>query len=159
MSAQILARSIVLVLILGIAFPRTAIGQVSPPDYTCYIKYDHDAAGNRTAKYWYCCCGASTSGTDPDSVRTQKHTLASLELEDVSMQLQPNPATTRLTVTVDRALEEATIEVYDMNGHRMRAEALIGASMEIDLQGLSRGAYALRLTYGREMLIKQFIVQ
>lgn len=155
---RIAIRSTCLSLFLGVFFTYEATAQVMP-EYTCYIKYDHDAAGNRTAKYWYCCCGAETSGTPIDSVGSQKMVSSIPVLKELTFLLQPNPASTQLTVIVDQDLTRATIEINDWHGRRLRTGSLHGMSTQIDLHGLAQGSYTLRLMYGSEMLIKQFIVQ
>ena len=133
--------------------------QVSPPEYTCYIRYDHDAAGNRTAKYWYCCCGAETSGTEPDTTGGQKTAQVDALLDGIDLQLQPNPATDRLIMALNTPLDAATVEVYGLHGQKVSTTTLHGDHAELDLRGYPAGPYLLRLIHGREMIVKQFIVQ
>lgn len=93
----------------GLVLTLAARAQVSPPEYTCYVRYDHDAAGNRTAKYLYCCCGAETSGTEPDTTGGHKMAKADALLDGINLHVQPNPATDRLTVALNAPLDAATI--------------------------------------------------
>ncbi len=152
-------RGSILSLVFGLAFIGTTTAQVSPPEYTCYVRYDHDAAGNRTAKYWYCCCGAESSGTEPDTTGGQKMAQVEALLDGINLQLQPNPATDRLTVAVDAPLDAAAIEVRDMQGRVVITTSLNGTRTELDVRGLVAGPYLLHLMVGGELLLKQFLVQ
>jgi len=152
-------RGSILSLVFGLAFIGTTTAQVSPPEYTCYVRYDHDAAGNRTAKYWYCCCGAETSGTDPDTTGGQKMAQVDALLDGIDLQLQPNPATDRLIMSLNTPLDAATVEVYGLHGQKVSTTTLHGDHAELDLRGYPAGPYLLRLIHGREMIVKQFIVQ
>lgn len=152
-------RGSILSLVFGLAFIGTTTAQVSPPEYTCYVRYDHDAAGNRTAKYWYCCCGEESSGTEPDTTGGQKMAQEDALLDGIHLLLQPNPATDRLTVAVDAPLDAAVIEVYDLHGRRVDTATLHGNHAMLDLAGYPAGPYQLRLIHGSEMIIKQFLVQ
>ncbi len=152
-------RGSILSLVFGLACICTTTAQVSPPEYTCYVRYDHDAAGNRTAKYWYCCCGAETSGTDPDTTGGQKMAQVDALLDGIDLQLQPNPATDRLIMSLNTPLDAATVEVYGLHGQKVSTTTLHGDHAELDLRGYPAGPYLLRLIHGREMIVKQFIVQ
>lgn len=155
---RIAIRSTCLSLFLGVFFTYEATAQVMP-EYTCYIKYDHDAAGNRTAKYWYCCCGAETSGSPIDLVGSQKMASSTPVLEGLTLMLHPNPANAHLTITTSGPLEMATLEIYDMNGKMAISKPFTGSSLNVDVDELPRGAYAVRLVHNGEMLIKQLLIQ
>ena len=80
-------------------------------------------------------------------------------LEDLTLQLQPNPAHDQLQLSLSSPLQQATVEVYDMNGRNVLSRSFTGQALTIDVHELQRGAYALRLIHGGEMLVKQFMLQ
>lgn len=125
---------------------------------TCYVRYDHDAAGNRTAKYWYCCC-LEPGFTASDSSMAPKAYMEPTLLETLELQLTPNPATAFLSVSVSSPMDAAMVEIYDLHGRQVATSSFSGITMNIDLHKLASGPYVLRLTKNREMLVKQFMVQ
>lgn len=152
-------RALILYLsILFMAVPRVSNGQ-DYPSITCYIRYDHDAGGNRTAKFWHCCCLEPGVQNNEDSTSVWKRESEMRSLAELTLTLLPNPASSQLTVSVDSVLEDAKLEIRNINGKLAWDGVLLGMSRIIDLQGFAAGPYLIRLQYGREMLIKQFIVQ
>lgn len=140
--------------LLVILFSSRSAAQTYP-EYTCYIKYDHDAAGNRISKYWYCCC---LGGPKSNIEETTEPSMEAL-LEDLSLQLFPNPAKNDINVSISGDLELGTLEIHDVNGRMLRSARFQGNRMNVSLEGLAPGLYNMRLLHGQEMLIRQFVVE
>lgn len=73
--------------------------------------------------------------------------------------LHPNPATDRLTITLDEgASGNATIEVLDMQGRTVHTYALHGRSSTLDITSLAAGTYTLRIV-GQQSIRSQTFVK
>ena len=127
----------------------------------CSIKYDHDAAGNRTSRYWYC-WGLSPMGGSLDSLSNDSLPgggKSQLVLEEIGLSLHPNPATTSVWLILSAPVEDAHYAILDMNGRIVRQGRLAGDRMNIDLAGLAPGPYHARVFAHKELLSRIFIVE
>lgn len=141
--------------------PSVLIAQVSPPTWGCHIKYDHDAAGNRVNRYWYC-WGASILN---DSLETlENDTLVdggkSLGLlEDMVISLHPNPASATVHIVLSAPINNARYRVLDVNGRVLLQGLLQGDRASIDIAGLASGSYYAQVHATEELLSRSFIVE
>ncbi len=62
-----------------------------------------------------------------------------------SFNVFPNPATNKVTVLLNGRSMLYTIQVFDMNGRRLRSVRAARGSAEVNLQGLARGVYTIRI--------------
>ena len=63
-----------------------------------------------------------------------------------SCQIFPNPFTTVVSVTTEKAAQ--SVSVYDLYGRLMLKQTVSDTQFELDMSGLSAGAYLLQIDYG-----------
>ncbi|MBS1581430.1 MAG: T9SS type A sorting domain-containing protein [Bacteroidetes bacterium] len=131
------------------------------PPVGCSIRYDYDAAGNRISRYWYCWSGPGLpqQSVAIDSSLTKSMTEEERVLEPLALQLFPNPATDRITIALTTAIDQATYDLYDGQGRRVRNGAFTGDRLELDLGGIPAGLYNFCLVRGDEMLVRSLVVE
>ena len=100
----------------------------------CWIKYDHDAAGNRIKRYWW--CGNPDQTDESGSPKTAMS-------KDFGYRLYPVPATDRLVLTCSSSDPETEMDILDMNGKTIRHQRLNSTYQEIDVSQWSAGSYVL----------------
>jgi hypothetical protein len=78
-----------------------------------------------------------------------------------SFHVFPNPATDKVTVVLNGKSMFYTIQVFDMNGRRLRSSRSQKGSAEINLQGLAKGVYTIRIAdeRNRVQLIDKIVKQ
>jgi hypothetical protein len=149
------------VTLVGGLYPTVLIAQVSPPTWGCNIKYDHDAAGNRVSRYWYC-WGSSILN---DSLETlENDTLVdggkSLGLlEEIVLSLHPNPASATVHIVLSAPINNARYRVLDVNGRVLLQGVFQGDRASIDIAGLAPGPYHAQVHATEELLSRSFIVE
>ena len=78
--------------------------------------------------------------------------------EHTAIALHPNPATDRLTITLDEdASGNATIEVLDVQGRTLQTHTLRGRSRTLDIASLAPGAYTVRIVGDQKVRSQTFI--
>lgn len=97
-----------------------------------------------------------------DSVPYLAEAILSTSIQEASQHaviaLHPNPATDRLTITLDEgASGNATIEVLDMQGRTVHTYALHGRSSTLDIASLAAGTYTLRIVGQQGIRSQTFI--
>ncbi|MCI1751375.1 MAG: T9SS type A sorting domain-containing protein [Flavobacteriales bacterium] len=140
--------------------------QVGPgePETGCQIRYDYDAAGNRTSRYWYC-WGVSLMNPNDTTEVSQKSTpqapeeIADRPLESMSISLAPNPAHDQTTVMLSLPLDKADYFIMDMQGKILFSGSISGNSQIVDIRSLAPGQYHFSIVRGMERLVKGFVVQ
>ncbi len=75
-----------------------------------------------------------------------------------SMNLYPNPANDRLTLTRNDNTP-LTLEIYTTSGVRLLTQILDQTSLTLDISGLDSGVYLMRLTNGRSTHAMRFVKQ
>lgn len=150
-----------LLTVICLALPFTAFAQVQLPPSGCSIRYDHDPAGNRTSRYWYCWGnttfgGETTSGDDDpgDDDGDGKSMLA-----EMALGLYPNPASDELTIALSHPVDNAHFSIHDLHGRVVQQGLFQGERMTVAITGLAPGPYHMRLMRKDEMFVKQFIVE
>lgn len=119
------------------------------PDH-CWIKYTHDAAGNRIHREWWC--------GDPDEAEHESEP-KSVSSNGFGVHAAPNPATATLTIRFDVPPEEEIhIEVLSISGQLMESRNATKAPIELDVSSYSNGAYSLHLHIGNSEYVKRFNV-
>ncbi len=79
------------------------------------------------------------------------------DVDNASISLYPNPATS--TVTLTGIEGEAEVSVVDMNGRQVYSGSVENGSLSIDVSGLSQGAYFVRVTGEKVNAIRKLIVR
>jgi hypothetical protein len=87
------------------------------------------------------------TGTQPFSF-VDENTVAveNIHVENrLALLLYPNPANAYLNVFINAAEQEATINIYDMNGKLQIITSVDGAVTNVPVQSLSSGLYIVRV--------------
>lgn len=139
---------------------QLATAQWQIPSTGCSIRYDYDGGGNRTSRYWYCWdqhvppprlgAFADSSGGNEKALRP---------LEELTLQLAPNPTSDQLTVHLSASIDQCTFDVYDAQGRSAMHGTLQGDTKVIDVSALRPGLYNFCLVRGAEMMVRGFIVE
>ena len=82
------------------------------------------------------------------------------DVDNASISLYPNPASS--TVTLTGIEGDATVTVVDMNGREVYTQAIKQSSNQtitIDVTGYAQGAYFVRITGDRVNAIRKLIVK
>ena len=106
----------------------------------CWIKYSYDAAGNRIKREWWC----GTPG-EPDPGGEEK------SARDFGFRLAPVPALDELTLTSERVLEHAELQIANAQGRVVLKGTVNGTRTVLNVSLLAAGLYILRL---REPLVE-----
>ncbi|MGK0322043.1 MAG: hypothetical protein ACJAR4_000062 [Psychroserpens sp.] len=91
---------------------------------------------------------------------TASTTLSSQEVNALNkFEISPNPATSKLNITLSQKLDDATVLVYDVLGKKIYSKALIARSSAIDVSRWNTGVYLVRISTNNETHIKRFVKQ
>lgn len=82
-------------------------------------------------------------------------------LNDVSVEVFPNPASDRFTMKVNNNAAEKGIElhVFDLSGREIKRIPLANEKEVVDISDLSKGAYILRLTQNGQLIYTSKLVK
>ena len=78
--------------------------------------------------------------------------------ETGSVKLYPNPSNSVVTIAVEGMEGDATVSIVDLNGREVLQTTMNESVMSLDVSGLSKGAYFLRLTGERMNTIRKLLV-
>ena len=92
-----------------------------------------------------------------DGVTFTTSTVGITDVDNESISLYPNPASS--TVTLTGVEGEATVTVVDMNGRELYKLPTPNSQLKIDISQLSQGAYFVRITGERVNAIRKLIVR
>ncbi|UBM62999.1 T9SS type A sorting domain-containing protein [Candidatus Sulfidibacterium hydrothermale] len=80
-------------------------------------------------------------------------------LWEKSVKLYPNPVKDRLSVQLDNSITDAVIRLYDLTGHLILMKTVDNRFVQIDMSGLKKGFYLLRISNDRESVTRKLIKQ
>ena len=128
------------------------------PQVGCKVRYVHDAAGNRTHREWFCWDGNPDTALDEVIGDGSGRAPFVGQLEANSLSPMPNPASDLLVLQLELPVENATVEIADMDGRVLSAQLLNGDRVTLNVAALACGSYLVRLVLGQEMLFTTFTV-
>ncbi|MDR1847004.1 MAG: leucine-rich repeat protein [Bacteroidales bacterium] len=108
-------------------------------------------------------CNTKESYQNADGWRDFKHLidpcvdLEEANVEAVTFNLYPNPATTELNISSSQIIE--TIEVFNILGQRVYASQIKNTTVKIDITNFKSGNYIAKINTNNGITIKKFIVQ
>ena len=102
-----------------------------------------------------CTAGVTSDWSDVVSFETQD--VAIDDVDNASISLYPNPASS--TVTLTGIEGDATVTVVDMNGRESGKWKVESGKLTIDVTGYAQGAYFVRITGERVNAIRKLIVR
>lgn len=120
------------------------------PSGSCGLLMTYDAAGNRIKREYYCNNG---SGRISNPELTKQQEAASTAFEEVDA-LYPNPTTGKFYITFSKAIDNAIIQVADLNGKVIQKVKGRGTRLEFDLSNQPGGTYFI-LIKSNGMVIKK----
>ena len=78
-----------------------------------------------------------------------------IEEGTIECQIFPNPFTSMMSIKAEKALK--TVSVYDIYGRLLREQKVSDMEIELDMSGLSNGAYLLKLDYGDSSSVHRIV--
>lgn len=113
----------------------------------CIISFDYDSAYIDTNYYT-----ARFKGTNTPDIGFE-------ELDQISLNVYPNPTASILMLQTDAILTNATILIFNSQGQQVRTQTLNGSS-SVDVSGLTNGMYYYQLAEGKKLLhMGKFIIE
>jgi hypothetical protein len=80
-------------------------------------------------------------------------------LKSLCFEISPNPATSKLKITLSQNVDDATVLVYDLLGKNIYSKALIARSSAIGVSRWNTGVYLVIIFTNNETYIKRFVKQ
>ncbi|HRP33975.1 MAG TPA: T9SS type A sorting domain-containing protein [Agriterribacter sp.] len=107
------------------------------PVGSCGLLMTYDAAGNRIKREYYC-NSSSNRIAAPEMAKQQESASAGFEEVDA---LYPNPTTGKVYITFSKAIDNAAVQIVDVNGKVFQRVKGSGTRLEFDLSGQPGGTY------------------
>lgn len=92
-----------------------------------------------------------------DSLRTGCATSINEIDKDIALSLYPNPAQNSIAIAVNENMQEASIDIYALDGKVQQSSIFSGNKTEVSIDNLTAGIYLLKLSSGSSMLTKRFV--
>ncbi len=173
-------------LIFSIIFLLTVVTTLAQqiPFGSCGIVCIYDATGARTKRIYFCNNGgpypsivnptpsdssvfvpniAKIANTDATREIFKNDKITEEELKNATFQpvnaLYPNPTTGVFFITFSKALENATINILDINGKILKTYSASGNKLTCDVSNLASGNYFVRITEKDKTITKKIIKQ
>ncbi|HRP34111.1 MAG TPA: T9SS type A sorting domain-containing protein [Agriterribacter sp.] len=139
---------------LFLLFSFQTIAQEIPAG-SCGLLMTYDAAGNRIKREYYCNNGSNRISS-PELAKQQE--AASTGFEEVDA-LYPNPTTGKVYITFSKPLDNAVIQILDVNGKVIQKVKGRGTRLEFDLSGQPGGTYFILIKSNGVVINKKVVKQ
>ena len=114
------------------------------------------------------CGGTPKSLTDTSNILKSNYN-ASISYADKSMNLDiknvkesfsiyPNPATTKLNISLKLENNKGYMKIYNLKGQKLREQIITDNFIQIDIDDLQPGVYLLKISNRKHILTKKFKV-
>lgn len=123
------------------------------PSGSCGLLMTYDAAGNRIKREYYCNNGSNRIA-NPELAKQEEAASAGFEEVDA---LYPNPTTGKFYITFSKAIDNATIQVLDVNGKVVQRVKGSGTRLEFDLSNQPSGTYFISINTNGIIINKKII--
>ena len=80
------------------------------------------------------------------------------ESNEVALSIAPNPATTHITITVNEALNDAELTMYDLQGRACYNSKMCGSRHEIPTNDLPSGIYFVKVAGSHGIAVKKVAI-
>jgi aldose sugar dehydrogenase len=87
-----------------------------------------------------------------NSVALRRATVIPLT-QTASVAVYPNPATNKITVSLDGTNALYTIELFDLTGRKLRGLISDCGSVDMDIKGIARGVYSIRVVDDKRKVV------
>ena len=81
------------------------------------------------------------------------------ESNEVKLSIAPNPATASITITVNEALDDAELTMYDLQGRACYNSKMCGSRHEIPVYGLPSGIYFVKVVGSYGVAVKKVAIR
>lgn len=81
-----------------------------------------------------------------------------LEIQN-EFEISPNPASSKLNITLASSLNNANVTIYDVLGKKVYSKALSTMNSSIDVSRWNTGVYLVRISTDNQTLTKRFVKQ
>ncbi|MBS1748663.1 MAG: T9SS type A sorting domain-containing protein [Bacteroidetes bacterium] len=125
------------------------------PSGSCGLIMTYDAAGNRIKREYYCNNGSNRIAA-PELAKQQDAASADFETVDA---LYPNPTTGKFYVTFSKAIDNAVIQVADVNGKVIQKVKGRGTRLEFDLSSQPGGTYFVIINTAEGIIINKKVLK
>lgn len=125
------------------------------PSGSCGLIMTYDAAGNRIKREYYCNNGSNRIAA-PELAKQQDAASADFEAVDA---LYPNPTTGRFFITFSKAIDNAVIQVADVNGKVIQKVKGRGTRLEFDLSNQPGGTYFVIINTAEGVTINKKVLK
>lgn len=154
-------------LLIFVACGFSAIGQQLPVN-TCGIVHVYDASGNRLKRIYFC-----NNGSDPYPSRQasaasavsyltgkpeDKKTGESFAFQQIDA-LYPNPTTGKFSIIFTKTLQNASIQITDINGKTIRQMKASGYKVDFDVSAQAKGVYFIKINDVGNVIVQKVIKQ
>jgi hypothetical protein len=85
--------------------------------------------------------------------------ISSLQEEDISITISPNPAKDYINILLNENWKKTMIDIYDVNGKIIHSEILQGNKVSVSTHGWDAGLYILEIRRNTTSLFRKFIKQ
>lgn len=123
------------------------------PSGSCGLLMTYDAAGNRIKREYYCNNGSNRIA-NPELAKQEEAASAGFEEVDA---LYPNPTTGKFYIAFSKAIDNATIQVLDVNGKVVQQVKGSGTRLEFDLSKQPSGTYFILIHTNGVIINKKVI--
>ena len=104
--------------------------------------------------FFSCLCALIMS----TQVQAQTFGIAQTSLNEISINISPNPANDNIAITIDSDIEVGLLSVYDINGTLIKTQKVDSGTNYFDSSSLSQGSYVFSVvTDGKVSNFKQVI--
>jgi Secretion system C-terminal sorting domain len=112
--------------------------------YFCAIKYEYDASGNRTMRYYQCDVEVIGAGAGAGA-RKLKPAAGQISAPSALL-VYPNPTSTEFTIQLPKNTHLGHLVVADNQGKILLNKPLTNNISDIDISNFAVGHYSLRIT-------------
>jgi hypothetical protein len=123
------------------------------PSGSCGLLMTYDGAGNRIKREYYC---NNSSSRVAETAIAQQENAATADFEPVDA-LYPNPTTGRFYISFSKAIDNAIIQIADVNGKIIQKIKASGTRLELDLSNQPGGTYFVMIQAGEITINKKVI--
>jgi hypothetical protein len=76
-----------------------------------------------------------------------------------NIKFYPNPSTNYLTISISKNFNNASVNIYDINGRKILDEKIHNPQTKLNLQGITKGIYILKLDIDGQKVYNKIIKQ
>ncbi|MFK7950201.1 MAG: T9SS type A sorting domain-containing protein [Saprospiraceae bacterium] len=80
------------------------------------------------------------------------------QLSSNTLGMYPNPATTNVTIELEKSIKNGTVEIYNWNGQLLKSTT-IQQVVNLDISDLITGVYTVRIQSTKDNWVKQLIIR